>query len=510
MRWGDNEILGVADHAALDELAVASGVAIETLMENAGRAVANEIERWNTTSPRKPITVLCGPGNNGGDGFVVARHLQARCHPVEVLTVGDGSRASPAALAMRAAWRGPIRPWVPGEAPSAMLVVDAVYGAGLTRAIPVELSEYFGAAMNVVAVDVPSGLHGDRALFLGDHSWNARRTVTFVRKKPAHVLMPGKAHCGPVTVCDIGMPRHLIRALAEAADEGALDGSAFARENTYLDFLPEPATGTHKYDRGHCLAVMGPALATGAARLAARAAFRVGAGLVTLAGDPQAALVCAHHVTAEIVRSFEGAAGLRNVLSDKRINSIVIGPGLGRGEGALSLVATVLASEASVVLDADALSSFEGQADALFGLIRAKPGAAVVMTPHDGEFERLFPGLRKRAVNKIEAARMAAEISGAVVVLKGPDTVIAHPQGLARVNTMAPPWLATAGSGDVLAGLVAGLLAQGVPGLDAACLAVETHSLAGAVAGRGLIATDLLDAIAEIRKNPGLVADIAL
>lgn len=497
------EILGVAEHAMLDELAVHSGISIETLMENAGRAVANDIEMWNCVAPRKPVTVVCGPGNNGGDGFVTARHLAARGHPVEVLTIGDGSRASAEALAMRAVWRGPVRPWNPGEAPTAPLIVDAVFGAGLTRAIPVELVHYFNAATNVLAIDVPSGLHGDKASFLGDHSWTANRTVTFVRKKPAHVLMPGMQHCGSVAVYDIGMPPYLIDALAEAAGEGALDGSGFARENRLLGVHPEPSIGGHKYDRGHCLVVTGPVLATGAARLAARAALRTGAGLVTLAGDPDAARMCAHLVTAEMVVEFENRAAFRAILADARKNAIVVGPGLGLGPATWEIVGDCLSVEAAVVLDADALSSFQASPSQLFDLVKAKPGRGVVMTPHEGEFERLFPGLRKRAVNKIEAARMAADQCGAVVVLKGADTVIATPDGQTRVNTNAPVWLATAGSGDVLAGIIAGLMAQGQCPLTAALEGVWLHGAAGEAMGRGLIASDLPEVLPKVLKNLG-------
>jgi ADP-dependent NAD(P)H-hydrate dehydratase / NAD(P)H-hydrate epimerase len=509
--WRGRDILGVREHAILDELAQASGISLETLMENAGRQVANEIaKRW----PPQQTFVLCGPGNNGGDGYVVARHLQARGYAVTVQTIGDHARMQGAAKAMRDAWTGPIEAWdidYDGVYPG--LYVDAVYGAGLNRAVPKAFSEFWRWVHAydgpIVAIDVPSGVHGDTAKFLGDEDWYADLTVTFFRKKPAHVLMPGLKLCGEVVVVDIGIPAGLLNAFYEAVKERALPDVRFALETEAPDSPPRIEDDTHKYKRGHCVVVCGPALATGAARLAARAALRSAAGVVTLAAAPDAALVCAHHVTAEMVRAFDGEAGLRAILADPRVSSVVIGPGLGRGDAQRELVIAALASEASVVLDADALTAFEGRANELFDLIRAKMKSArldrgVVLPPHEGEFERLFPGLRKRAVNKIEAAKLAADECGAVVVLKGADTVIADPDGHAHVNINAPPWLATAGSGDVLAGIIGGLLADGYYPLTAALEGVWLHGAAGVKAGRGLIASDLPEILPQVFKNIGV------
>jgi hydroxyethylthiazole kinase-like uncharacterized protein yjeF len=352
-----------------------------------------------------------------------------------------------------------------------------------------------------VAIDVPSGLHGDKGAFLNQHDWSADLTITFFRKKPAHLLMPGRKTCGEIVVVDIGISPGLVAALAEAQAEGALPASVFAFENLPPFYLPNIEQDAHKYDRGHALIVCGPALATGAARLAARAALRSGAGLVTLAADPDAASICAHHVTAEMIIEFEGQAALKGILADTRKNAIVVGPGLGRGPTTTDIVGACLSAEAGVVLDADALSAFQTSPSSLFDLIKSKPGKGVVMTPHDGEFHRLFPGLRKRAVNKIEAARIAAAQSGAIVVLKGADTVIADPDGRARVNANAPPWLATAGSGDVLAGVVGGFIAQGAPAFQAASAGVWLHGAAGQAIGPGLIATDLAEILPTALKN---------
>lgn len=495
----------------LDQMAVDSGVSLESLMENAGRQVANEIaKRW----PVQRTFVICGPGNNGGDGYVVARHLAARGYDVTVKTVGDHSGLGDAAKAMARQWNGPTEPWVNRGSVRAGLYVDAVYGAGLNRPITEEFAEYWflvrESGSPIVAIDVPSGVHGDKAAFLDQHDWSADLTVTFFRKKPAHVLMPGRKLCGEIVVVDIGMPQGLIYALAEAAEEGAIPGLLFATENEPPSAALEPEADAHKYWRGHCVVVSGPSLATGAARLAARAALRAGAGLVTLAADPDAARVCAQHVTAEMVAAFSGVDGLRALLADARKTAVVVGPGLGLTPVAQDIVMAALAGPASVVLDADALTAFQTAPQGLFDLVKANPKRAVVMTPHEGEFERVFPGLRKRAVNKIEAARMAADQSGAIVVLKGADTVISAPSGQTRVNTNAPPWLATAGSGDVLAGIIGGFLAQGRQPFEAASAAVWLHGAAGAAGGQGLIATDLAEFLPKLLKNMGADPKFAL
>lgn len=502
MRWTGPEILGVAEHASLDNLAVASGISIESLMENAGRQVANEIaKRW----PAGRVFVVCGPGNNGGDGYVAARHLAARGYEVTVKTIGDHRNLPSAAAVMARQWTGPTEPWVNRGSVRMGVYVDAAFGAGLNRAVTEDFAEYWylvrESGSPIVAIDVPSGLHGDKAAFLDQNDWSADLTVTFFRKKPAHVLMPGRKICGEIAVTDIGMPPGLIHALAEVAQEGALPSLLFAAENGPPAFDVEPEADAHKYWRGHCVVVMGPALATGAARLTARAALRTGAGLVTLAGAPDAALVCAQHVTAEMVRAYQGTTELSALLADPRVRAIAIGPGLGRDVAARDAVLAVLASGKTAVLDADALSAFENDPQPLFDAIRNQPDRPVTLTPHDGEFERVFPGLRKRAVNKIEAAKMAADKSGAFVILKGADTVIADPGGQVRVNANAPPWLATAGSGDVLAGIVVGFLAQGHQPFSSVCAAVWLHGAAGALGGPGLIASDLPNLVPELLKN---------
>jgi hydroxyethylthiazole kinase-like uncharacterized protein yjeF len=482
------EVLTVAQMAAADNFAVMAGTPTITLMENAGRAVADAIAA--RFAPCATL-VLCGPGNNGGDGFVAARLLAERGFAVRVadfdFTQGD-------AAVMAAKWHGTRVKLLPGVLDGAALVVDGLFGAGLSRPLEGVVRDIVAALGDVppetkiVAVDIPSGVAGDTGRMLGDTAVRADLTVTFFRKKPAHLLLPGRAHCGEILVADIGIP------------EGALDLiRPILTENTPVlwgDKFPWPQAEGHKYSRGHCVVVSGPMHATGAARLAARAALRIGAGLVSVASPLDALAVNAAHLTAIMLKPFEGARGLSDLLLDKRLTTVVIGPGLGVSGETRELVQAVLAGPPykKVVLDADALSSFEDDPEALFN--RLRPGAAI-LTPHDGEFERLFPGLLEDCASKLEAVRAAAERCGAVVLLKGSDTVIARPDGCATINANAPATLATAGSGDVLAGLIGGLFAQGMEAGSAAAAAVWVHGDAAGRFGPGLIAEDIAEILPE-------------
>jgi NAD(P)H-hydrate epimerase len=470
------EILTVAEMYAADRFAAAHGTPSLALMENAGRAVADAIaQRW---SPRTTV-VLCGPGNNGGDGFVVARLLAERGWDVRVALLGAPEALKGDAAAMATRWRGGIAPLSSDALQGAELVVVALFGAGLSR--PLEgMARDVVAALNalsvpVVAIDVPSGLHGDTAKPLGDICVDADLTVTFFRKKPAHVLMPGRHLCGEVVVADIGIP------------DAAASGAKLVENGPDQWRYPWPRTDGHKYARGHCVIISGPAHATGAARLAARGALRMGAGLVSVASPMEAVATNAAQLTAIMVKPFAGAAGLSDLLSDRRFNAVVVGPGCGTGPETRELVAAVLATEAAVVLDADALTAFRDEPGDLFQLLREP----AVLTPHEGEFDRIFKGVLGRSQNKVEAARAAAATAQCTVLLKGPDTVIATPDGLATVNTHAPATLATAGSGDVLAGFIGGLMAQGLSSYKAACAAVWLHGETAFRFGPGLIAEDL-------------------
>ena len=472
-----HEILTTAEMGKADAFAIAHGVPSLVLMENAGRAVADAIAaRFKPC----PVTVLCGPGNNGGDGFVVARLLDEYGFTVRVAQDADPKGD---AAAMSEKWKGMRVALTPEALDGAKLVVDGLFGAGLSRPLEGVYAQVVEALndLPVVAIDVPSGVSGDTGQPLGAVYVKAALTVTFFRKKPGHLLLPGRVLCGETVVADIGIP-------AEAANTQL-------RENTpALWRYPWPKAEGHKYARGHCVVVSGPAHATGAARLAARAALRVGAGLVSVASPPGAVAVNAAHLTAIMIKPFEGADGLGHLLADKRLNAIVLGPGLGVGGEARELVNVALKSGAAVLLDADAITSFKDDPEALFNRLHER----CVLTPHDGEFERLFPGLLDDSASKVEAARVAAKRAGCVVLLKGSDTVIADPGGKAAINANAPPTLATAGSGDVLAGLIAGVLAQGMSAFDAACCGAWLHGDAAHRFGPGLIAEDLPEILPQV------------
>ncbi len=496
-----NEVLTTAEMGAADAFAVAAGVPSLTLMENAGRAVAEEIAA--RFAPCRAV-VLCGPGNNGGDGYVVARLLKARGFEVCVAreSVGKGDAGQ-----MAARWDGETTLLSPGALAGAGLIVDALFGAGLARPLEGAYAAVVEGAnasgLPIVAVDVPSGLSGDSGMPLGETVIRAGLTVTFFRKKPGHLLLPGRMLCGTLVVADIGIP----------------PGAAAVRlhENSpSLWRYPWPRLDGHKYARGHCVVVSGPSHATGAARLAARGALRIGAGLVSVASPADAIAVNAAQLTAVMVKLAEGAEGLAALLSDRRLNAVVMGPGLGVSGETREMVAAALAAGASdhrpaLVLDADALTSFRGDPEALFARLHGRS----VLTPHAGEFSRIFPGLLENADSKVEAARAAAARSGAVVLLKGADTVIAAPpeegeeSGRVAINGNAPAWLATAGAGDVLAGFIGGLLAQGMAPFEAACAGAWLHGAAAAAFGPGLIAEDLPEMTPKILSELAHTVELA-
>jgi hydroxyethylthiazole kinase-like uncharacterized protein yjeF len=480
------EVLTVAQMGAADNFAAMAGVPTLTLMENAGRAVADAIAARFAPCA---VSVLCGPGNNGGDGFVVARLLAGRGFKVR-LGAADSYKGDAATMADR--WQGASETLSPKLLEGAALVVDGLFGAGLSRPLEGAAHDLVAALgeaqIPVVAIDLPSGIAGDTGKPLGDVFVRATLTVTFFRKKPAHLLYPGRGACGDVLVADIGIPQGALELIRPILTENT--------PAMWGDKFPWPSAEGHKYGRGHCVIVSGPAHATGAARLAARAALRVGAGLVSVASPLDAVAVNAAHLTAIMVKPFDGARGLADLFDDTRLGTVVMGPGLGVHEDTRELVETALAGPPwrRIVLDADALSVFEDDPDALFRILR--PGAAI-LTPHEGEFERLFPGLLDKSASKLDAARTAAARAGAIILLKGSDTVIARPDGGATINANAPPTLATAGSGDVLAGLIGGLFAQGMEAGSAAAAAAWLHGDAAGRFGPGLIAEDISEILPE-------------
>jgi NAD(P)H-hydrate epimerase len=486
-----NEIITVAEMYAADQHASDMGVPSRTLMEYAGRAVADEITRRHAKPC--PVAVLCGPGNNGGDGFVVARLLRSRGWDVRVALAGDRAKLKGDAAFQAVQWPDEVAPLSPKVLEGAKLVVDGLFGAGLARPLEGDARETVIALNNspaeVVAIDVPSGLHGDLGKALDGLCVTADITVTFFRMKPAHLLMPGRIACGKVVLAQIGIPDSAIDVIKPTI---FLNG-----ERLWGREFPRPDPLGHKYSRGHAVVVSGPRHATGAARMAARGALRIGAGLVSVASPLDAVDVNAQHLTAIMVKPFDGAKGLAALLHDKRFNAVAVGPGCGVGQGTRDLVYAILASPAAVVLDADALTSFADETDALFG----NRLESAVLTPHEGEFEKLFPGLLKESRNRIEAARAAAKRAGGVVLLKGPDTAIASPDGRVALSNNAPPWLATAGSGDVLTGFILGLLAQHMKPFEAAAAAAWLHGLAATEFGPGLIAEDLPEQLPAILRR---------
>ena len=468
--------MGAADRAA--EAAGSSGIA---MMEAAGAAVAVAIgERWTM----QPVTILSGPGNNGGDGFVAARHLQAAGWPVKVALLGTRETLIGEAAHAAALWSGGLEPFDPESLDGAGIVVDAIFGAGLARPLEGQALIMIDALkvrkIPACAVDVPSGLDGASGMVLGDAA-PAELTVTFFRKKPGHLLYPGRALCGALVVADIGTPLSVLDAIAPNCWE---NGPA-----VWLGGYPWPEPQSYKYTRGEVL-ILGGAAITGASRMATHAASRAGAGMVTLAAPSEVWSIYATSLTNAIVRSFEGPAGWLDLLADVRRNAIAIGPGAGVGASTRGYVLAALATGRATVLDADALTSFAEAPEDLFGAIMGP----CVMTPHAGEFMRLF----HFDGDKLARTRAAAKQSGAVLVFKGPDTIIASPDGRAIINANAPPQLATGGSGDVLTGFIAALLAQGLAPFEAAAAGVWLHGAAASELGLGLIADDLPDALPQV------------
>jgi len=467
-----HELLTVAEMARADALTIASGIPGERLMEAAGWAVARQAAR---RLPRGRIAVLCGPGNNGGDGFVAARLLARRGWPVRVALLGHRDALRGDAALMAARWTGPVETLSPQCLDGCDGVIDALFGAGLSRPLDgiarATIEEIGRRRLPTLAVDVPSGVDGDSGDIRGVAA-DCRATVTFFRKKPGHCLLPGRLKCGEIVLADIGIPDWVLDEIAPLTAEAA--------ENP----PPAPKVDGHKYRRGHVLVIAGGSM-TGAARLAALAARRIGAGLATIAAPAEALASLRATEPGTLVTALEPFATL---LGDPRRNAIVIGPGAGRSAETAERALAVLACGRGAVLDADALTSFRDEPERLFAAL----SPCAVLTPHDGEYASLFG---PSDASRLARARAAAARSGAVVLLKGPDTVIAHPDGQARIVTGAPPDLATAGSGDVLAGIIGGLLAQGLPPFAAATSGAALHARAGRLAGRGMIAEDMMESL---------------
>lgn len=546
------ELLAAAQMRFIEQAAIESGEVTDLdLMERAGRGVIEAIfEQWpalesperraspphspeKLTQDERQAVVLCGPGNNGGDGFVVARLLHERGWAVEVFLYGDAARLPPDARTNHDRWQalGKTAVWddraiearlnaVAGGAPGKVgfcLVVDALFGTGLTRPTPddmdrtrhgfVSLAKHrlAGERPRFVAIDIPSGLCSDSGRNL--RAFPADLTITFHRAKLGHYLNEGPGFCGTVVIKDIGLEPFILPeilppeapALTRLTD--ARNGCAHLSKQT-----------GHKYTHGHALILTGGAGKTGAARLAARGALRIGAGLVTLGVPGAAQIEVASRITALMLTRVDDHDGLEKRLQDDRLNAICLGPGLGLSDEKAALTEAALKNGRATVLDADALT-LVARHPALFALLHDK----CVLTPHMGEFDRLFPDITKRlreepmsgpAFSKVDATRDAAKRAGCTVLFKGPDTVIADPSGRCAVNSAhyerAAPWLATAGSGDVLAGFITGLLARGFAPMQAARTAAYCHVECALSFGPGLIAEDLPEELPKVFRALGV------
>ncbi len=475
-------LLSVQEMAEADRQAIAGGVPGLALMEAAGAAVAAAVRRL--VARPGTVAVLCGPGNNGGDGFVAARLLKDAGWDVRLALLGAADALPPDARANAERWSGTVAPLAPEILDGADIVVDALFGAGLTR--PLEGTartavEAIGARP-CVAVDVPSGVDGNTGAVMG-MAPQAAVTVTFFRKKPGHLLMPGRALCGETVVADIGIPASVLGPIAPKTAEN--------RPGLWLADLPVPHANDHKYSRGHAL-VAGGAQMTGAARLAARAAQRAGAGMVTIVCPQEAVTVYKVAMESVLVHPYRDTGTFTDLLTERRVRAALLGPGAGLHGGLRERVLAAVGTGVACVLDADALSVFEDGAELLFERIGSAP---CILTPHDGEFRRLFPDIEG---DRLSRARAAAARSGAVVLLKGYDTVVAAPDGRAAINANAPADLATAGSGDVLSGIALGLVAQQMPPFEAAAAAAWVHGAVAADHGPGLIAEDLIAGLPRI------------
>ena len=473
-------LLTVGQMAEADRRSVAAGVSNFELMANAGTAVAHEIEcRW---TPRH-VLVLCGPGNNGGDGFVTAHVLAEAGWPVRVAMLGSRFSLKDEARQHAQRWVGEVEALSPKVLEGAELIVDALFGAGLSRPLQDQALETLAAASHgtvpIVAIDTPSGVMGDSGESLG--AVQAVLTVTFLRKKPGHLLLPGRDLCGEVIVADIGTPKAVLDAIAPQAFEN--------HPALWLANLPRAKADTDKHSRGHAL-IFGGYPMTGAARMAARGAARAGAGLTTIAVPEIAFPIYATALDSIMVRPWLTPEDFGHLLNGSRFSAWLIGPGAGVDKETFGHALAMLAAGRPTVIDADAISAFQDEPSALDRAIHGP----CVLTPHESEFRRVFDP----SGDKLTRTRAAARRCGAVVVLKGSDTVIAAPDGRAIINANAPSTLATAGTGDVLSGIILGLLAQGMSAFDSAAAGVWLHGAAAGEFGPGLLAEDLPDLLPAV------------
>ncbi|MBW9090201.1 NAD(P)H-hydrate dehydratase [Rhizobium wenxiniae] len=468
--------------AQADAAAAASGIPSFDLMVRAGHAVAATALRRFPAALR--FVVLCGPGNNGGDGYVAASVLAESGVVVAVFAAEDPTVLRGDARLAFEKWGGQPAALEEFQPSAGDVVIDALFGAGLSRDLPENVQKIIAqvndASLPVLAVDLPSGICGLTGKPRGG-AFRAHCSVTFMARKPGHLLLPGKSLCGDIEVFDIGIPARIVLAAARRIHENRLE--------LWRGLLPSSGADSHKYKRGHLGVFSGPAASTGAARLSALAGLKTGAGLVTVASPEDAMAINADHLTAIMLRQVDGVDDLHAWLEVAKLSAFVLGPAFGIGERTRDFA--IALRNHPLVLDADGITSFRDDPKTLFDAFSSRE-PHLIMTPHEGEFGRLFPDLAADPnLGKIEKAQKAAERARAVIVYKGADTVIAAPDGRANINSNGPASLATAGSGDVLAGMIGALLAQGMPPFEAACAGVYLHAEAAHLCGPGLTAEDL-------------------
>lgn len=457
-----------------EKLTKDAGVEEIDLIERAGRGIAEFIaNRFD----RRPVVFLCGPGSNGSDGFIAANILDragwnVRVYCSKPVVMMEGVTAQAAKM-----WTGDIEMLSEIVLDDDYIVVDAVLGSGLNRALPSEITETFNAVrqedVTVVAVDVPTGLRSD--LTVDPNTLKANYTITTTRPRIEHVLQPGAQYCGRIHVIDIGI---------NPTTFAGMDVSAHLNSpELWSHYWRVPDSHTHKYIRGH-VGILGGSELIGASRLAVSGAMRSGAGLGTIVTTKEAAKVYQAVVAPEVmVRGFDNAKEAADKMQERHVSVCLIGPGADESLSMEDLARECAEHDMQVVLDGDALGNVPLE-------------YATVITPHDGEFARMFPDLVD-IPNKLDRAKKAAAKANCIVVLKGMDTIIASPDGRAYVNNKASPWLSTAGSGDVLAGSVAGCLAQKLPPFEAACSAVWIHGTASLKLSPGMVASELPIAMAR-------------
>ena len=489
------EVLTTSEMERADRLSIAAGTPGFALMLSAGQAIA---EAAGDLVEEGPILVVAGPGNNGGDGFVAAAELAAQGREVSVILMCERDAIRGDAASAAKGWKYPVLPFNPQAIGKPALIIDALFGAGLSRQVagePAEMIEAINAnGAPVLAVDLPSGINGTSAEIMGK-AVRATETVTFFRKKPAHLLLPGRQYCGRVRVADIGIDARVLDEIRPQSFENT--------PQVWRKAFPVPRIDGHKYARGHALVVSGDIASTGAARMSARAALRAGAGLVTLLSPRDALAINAAALTAVMVRAGRQRDPVRRSSRRQASQCLRDRPRRRHRQADRRFRSHRASAQRALVLDADALTSFADAPEHLFGAIKASGQAQVVLTPHEGEFPRVFSDISNKhpGRSKLERVRAAAERSGAVVLLKGADTTVASPDGRATIAANAPPWLATAGAGDVLAGIIAGLMAQGVAAFEAASIGVWMHGEAAREAGPGLIAEDLPEVMPAVTRH---------